>query len=392
MAIQLLACALACYTAPWQRGEMDHPQTGQLVQEDIITAEAYYFAAKKRIGLLGWTLIDIQCLFFASVYEKIKLNPLQAWFYIQQASSRLQAHLKRRAGASSSLVESGMVTSDQHLEQHAFWSVYKAEQELLPELPFQSSGIEELTRADSMFPTPPASRATMARAMESADERAISEERSWAFYLAEISIRRTINDTILTLYRKGAQYWLTHTRSLLKQCEDCETQIQLWYSHLPPSIRFETAGQPDNELSFFLQGRFYQWRAYVLTPLLYCVLHNRDHQTMSPDVLTYAQEAVEVCANSILHNNNCHRHGGTWFVCRGSFSSALLILGVVLKANPELAPPAGWDALVIIAINTLQRWESQSGEVRRLRKSLEQLAFAICDAVGIPPIDLANPQ
>jgi len=65
------------------------------VTEDAVSAQAYYFAAKQRIGLLGWSLVDIHCLFFASVYEKYALNPLQAWFYIQQASTRLQAHLKR---------------------------------------------------------------------------------------------------------------------------------------------------------------------------------------------------------------------------------------------------------------------------------------------------------
>jgi hypothetical protein len=61
--------------------------------EAKVTAESYYLAAKKRIGLLGTSVPDVQCFFLASVYEKYALRPLQAWFCIQQASTRLQAHL-----------------------------------------------------------------------------------------------------------------------------------------------------------------------------------------------------------------------------------------------------------------------------------------------------------
>lgn len=59
-------------------------------------AETYYLAASKRVGPLGPSILDIQCLFLAFVYEKCRLRPLRACFYIQQASTRLQAHHLRR--------------------------------------------------------------------------------------------------------------------------------------------------------------------------------------------------------------------------------------------------------------------------------------------------------
>ncbi|KAH7064205.1 hypothetical protein BKA63DRAFT_180642 [Paraphoma chrysanthemicola] len=388
----LLACALACYTAPWQRPTLHRPHAEQLINDDIATAEAYYFAAKKRFGLLGWSLIDIQCLFFASVYEKYTLNPLQAWFYIQQASSRLQAHLKRHSKPYSDMTTPRWNTDPQELEQRAFWSIYKAEHELLPELPLRSSGIDELTRADSMFPTPPVVPVLMAQATSSGIDQQVREERSWAFYLAEISIRRTISDTIFTLYRKGTQYWSIHIRSVLQQCRDCEEQIQMWYSHLPLSIQFDKPDPPDNELSFFLQGRFYQWRAYVFTPLLYYAVHHPAQQSIPPEVLAFSREAVSIYAARILHNDNHHRHGGTWFTCRGTFASALLILGVVHRSNPNLLPPVDWESLVIVAISTLKRWESQSGDIRRLRETLEKLSLAISSKLSLPTIGLTNAQ
>lgn len=89
--------------------------------EGCAEAHAYYTSARKRLGLLGSSIEDMQCLFFASVYEKFCLRPLQAWLYIQQTSSRLQIHLLKRnrqppASASSLL-----------LEQRIFWSCFRSE-------------------------------------------------------------------------------------------------------------------------------------------------------------------------------------------------------------------------------------------------------------------------
>lgn len=385
--LQLVACALACYTEPWQRADSTYAQAEHMKSEDAVAADMFYLAARKRFGLLGWSLIDIQCLFFASVYEKYALNTLQAWFCIQQASSRLQAQLKRKVNHGDSSHDRGSVIEPGHLLQRVFWSVYKAEYELLPELPFRSSGIEVFTRADSMFPSPPAFDAVNRGASSDGEDFGL-EERSWAFYLAEISIRRTMSDTIITLYRKGEHYWLTHIQSLVLQCEECETQIQLWYSHLPSSVRFEVGSHPDNELSFFLQGRFYQWRSYVLRPLLFYVLHRAPEQILTTQIIACAQELLAVCADSIIHYTRHHRHGGTWFTCRGSFSSALLILGVVLKADPNLPPPSNWAPLMEMSVSTLKKWEAQSNDIKKLRVTLERLYAEVCREVGRPAVTL----
>lgn len=89
-------------------------------------------AAKKRIGLLGSSLIDIQCLFLASIYEKYAFRPLQSWYYLQQAANRLQARHWRKVFTLQT-PSSGRTNrpSAYHLSQRLLWSCYKAEKLVL---------------------------------------------------------------------------------------------------------------------------------------------------------------------------------------------------------------------------------------------------------------------
>lgn len=218
--------------------------------EDCGVADAYYLAASKRIGLLGPSILDIQCLFLASMYEKCRLRPLRACFYIQQASTRLQAHLLRR-GRRPWRAASGREEPTQPLEQRVFWSCFKAEKyrphprkaltrqiiltsssEILPTLGLRLSGLEDFTYPDS-FPAPPSTLSSARPAAGdyyawspmSDDQQRVEEERSWLYYLAEISLRRTIKDTMAVLYRKGETYWLQNEQLLVRQYDEFEKEI-----------------------------------------------------------------------------------------------------------------------------------------------------------------------
>lgn len=312
------------------------------------------------------------------MYEKYALDPLQAWFFIQQASTRLQARLIRQYNVPEYTDCETNHLSQEDRMQRLFWSIYKAEHELLVELPFRSSGIEKFSRADSMFPSPPMFEQNNNQASLVPETQTQSHERSWAFYLAEISIRRTLSDTICTLYRKGERYWLTHVSSLIRQCEECKDQIQLWYSYLPDTLRFDHDMLPDNELAFFMQGRFQSWQCYIYQPLLYYVLHRPDAQDLTQQIIACTDELMSVCADGIVHYSRHHRHGGTWFTCRGSFSYALLMLGVVLKADANVPPHSDWRQLVLIALSILRKWEEESSDIQRLRTTLERLYSEVC--------------
>lgn len=103
---------------------------------DDEAAEAYYEAALRRFGCLGTSIVDIQCFYYASLYERFAFRPLQAWMYLQQAATRLRVHHMERHGGEKRprmggqddyRVEPGLSTISHHFEQMAYWSIHKAE-------------------------------------------------------------------------------------------------------------------------------------------------------------------------------------------------------------------------------------------------------------------------
>ena len=54
------------------------------------TAELYYTASRKRIGLLKNTLLATECYFMAGVYEMYSLRPLQAAISFNRACVTFQ--------------------------------------------------------------------------------------------------------------------------------------------------------------------------------------------------------------------------------------------------------------------------------------------------------------
>lgn len=152
------------------------------------------------------------------------------------------------------------------------------------------------------------------------------------------------------------------------------------YSHLPPSLKFD-AKHPSNELSFYLQGRFRDWRECIARPLLFYYLHHPTDSPPTPQVISTAREEVSLCTEIILQGAYHHRHGGTWFICRASFRSALIILAVLIK-NGEVQPPPNWWDLVKLSIATLDRWSVGSPDLSRMSDVLERLLVVVSGRCG----------
>ncbi|KAJ0305476.1 hypothetical protein COL516b_005170 [Colletotrichum fioriniae] len=219
----------------------------------------------------------------------------------------------------------------------------------------------------------------------------LEEERSWLYYLAEISLRRTIKSTMSVLYRKGEAYWLRNEDLLVRQYDEFETEISQLHSHLPPLIQFTEHDYPDNELAFYLQGRFQGWRESTLRPLLYCAIHgthsrgqhgqSQQHPT-NPRVIHLAQRAVDTCAAMIVKTAHHHRHGGSWFVARRAFSCAVMVLAVVAAENRPVDPPSNWNSLVRLALRVLGRWGREAHDLERMRETLQRLFHRVQQKVG----------
>ncbi|KIW42860.1 uncharacterized protein PV06_06368 [Exophiala oligosperma] len=377
-------------------------------------AEAFAQAAKKRLGLLGMSMIDIQCLFFMSIYEKLRIRPLQSWFCLQQACSRLKSHLMSRSGFSSSM---DAEKREQHqIEQRVFWSCVRSETELLPDLCLPSSGLDAFQYPE--FPSPPSATNNehFEECSESSDSGYVppnSQAQSWLFFLAEISLRRTINAHLRLLYGRSESYWLSHLPLLLRHHAQCEEQISLWYSHLPSKLQFSDSAPQPQSLSYYLESRFQDWREHILRPLLYCALHhsrqkNWPHQfhpvaagepspststvsmsmqtavlsptgtgnlnsnaTLYPQVLHLAQMHIDLCASLIPHSFEHGRYGGVWQLCRRTFICGMALLASVI--SEDLQSPNDWVDLCRTAIRYLTHWGAEARSVEAMRLVLEKL-------------------
>lgn len=123
-----MACALACCTSIFiPLGEfpanLDRMPTPPQSGASIELAEAYFQAAKQRLGSLHTSLTDIQCFLLAGSYHRHLMRPLQAWFCLQQASCRLEVRLRT--------MRRGQWVADvnyNNLESRLYWSCIQAAQ------------------------------------------------------------------------------------------------------------------------------------------------------------------------------------------------------------------------------------------------------------------------
>lgn len=106
--------------------------------------------------------------------------------------------------------------------------------ELRCEIPLPASGVTQFGYPD-LFPSPPTeASAPIAEDEQDADESRLQqniqpeEERSWLYYLAEISFRRLMDRAIAVLGCDGEQGWITNVRANLRHCEVFEDEISIW--------------------------------------------------------------------------------------------------------------------------------------------------------------------
>lgn len=113
---QLLACALGILSQPFRRTTVSQPREPTA---DRALADAYYAAARKRIGLLDPSSLPyLQARFLSGVYEMYTLRPLDAWHSFHSACSAMQLYLQKRAPGNDEIRD---------LEQRVYWSCLKSE-------------------------------------------------------------------------------------------------------------------------------------------------------------------------------------------------------------------------------------------------------------------------
>uniref|UniRef100_A0A0B7JT75 Xylanolytic transcriptional activator regulatory domain-containing protein n=1 Tax=Bionectria ochroleuca TaxID=29856 RepID=A0A0B7JT75_BIOOC len=383
--IVLLACALAAYTKPWPKpNDFPIPPSDEQFQtqtvEDLGKAKAYYLAAQKRFGLLGRSIQDIQCLFFAHIFEKSMLRPLEAWFYLQQAATRLEA-LLLRGGERAWPSFQGPPPKDYHLEQRLFWSCFRSESELFLELGLQPSGLDSFSYPEAFPRLPdelssPTTNNSTPPSEFPYDQQHINE-MGWSYYLAEISARRMIDETLHLWYRKGETYWMKNPTHLIEQYHECQLQVSSWHEHLPPAVQFHDDENPVTQFASALQGRAQIWREYILRPIVYYALHHDRDMSVPSEIRDLSNKAIDLCAR-MVHRFLFHtRHGGSWFVVRNCFAYSTIIIAAAL--NPDrIDVPSEWRSLIQTTIRTLKHWGEGAGDVAQMAGTLEFMYYQAC--------------
>ena len=143
-------------------------------------------------------------------------------------------------------------------------------------------------------------------------------------------------------------------------------------------MRYDPASQPNNEMAYYLEGRFEEWNECILRPLVYYCLHYPSTKPPTPSIAALAQRGVTLCVNCIMRYTRHDRHGNTWVVLRRIFRCALIILATVIADGP-LRPPENWRELTNISIATLSRWSTGVRDLQRMRRVLERVFHAVCD-------------
>lgn len=82
-----------------------------------------------------------------------------------------------------------------------------------------------------MFPSPPTeltSPSVYDRGDILEDDIVPEEEKSWFYYLAEISYRRMMNRAMAVMARSGEQSWSDNICEAMEHCKEFNEQIDLW--------------------------------------------------------------------------------------------------------------------------------------------------------------------
>lgn len=160
-----------------------------------------------------------------------------------------------------------------------------------------------------------------------------------------------------------------------------------------------SASTVNQDLEFFLRGRYLIALERIYRPMLYLAIHYQSlpswvHSTpqISASVFSQAQRAIDNCAELIPNFWYHFRHEWIWNIMRCTFAAAIQILAAVLSnvvtsrhPNPggwTLQPPRNWAALVRLSIRILRHWEAESVDLELMRSTLERMFQGTCRLAG----------
>jgi hypothetical protein len=358
----LIACALAYLAVPFELTIPEKHSSSLSDAREYATAETYYTAARKRIGLLGNSVPATQCYFLIGVYEMYSLRPLRAWLSFNHACTTFQTCLHTRS-------RRVIGRSAKRLEQRLYWSCLKSECEMREEVDLPPTGLAKVDYPD-VFPSPPGGTpepedSSPAMVWESSDP---AFQQSWYYYLSEIASRRIGNRIIHALHSMQPHEWaMVPCRRLLRIAEELDTQVRQWSENIPKSFAIGDDSSSD-ELTFMLRARFMDFQERIWRPFLYIQIHTDPPAEDRATIKVCAEKCVEPIQQYLKHSTVKHRHHGSWYGARQVFTKSLILLAAVQRGNVEIS--SDWARLIEMSLNLLEYWEEEAPDLRVARLAL----------------------
>ncbi|KAJ5359774.1 Transcription factor [Penicillium concentricum] len=301
------------------------------------------------------SLVLPQALVLASVYFAYIVRPLQSWRLIYSATTIIQFKL---SGIDSQQKEPWWRESLIRL----FWSCFLIECDRLAELELPRSGLQQLTDEISL------PECTNLGMMQS------------TCYLAEISIRRLLNRVHNSLYpskKHGLtlssttlttpeEFSMDDISSMSAVCDELRSQLELWHSSIPDSIRpklnIEASMQESDDRQAILRIRYFAARHIIYRPfVLFIVTH--DFTCISHDIVEKAGICIESCRCYVHSTTRILKHPSqyTWTFSLSSLGAIVIL--TLASLNPALQHlVADIDALQSLALNNIRPWAFSSLE------------------------------
>lgn len=221
-------------------------------------------------------------------------------------------------------------------------------------------------------------------------------ERSWYWFLSEISWRRMMSNAAQALYSEhhAEDWWIENVDVLMRNFDECEKQRVASIESLPEHIKAEMR-DPNRrfvrEATTLMTARLDMWFFVISNPLVYFVLHSPAGYVIPRAALDVARRCLAVGGGYIRDVWFHQRHGGSWPMGRRMFSICLTILACAAAAGgaPEqqrgIRPPEDWVVLCLMSHNSLARWARESEERWRMCVLLRRMTTDVCARLGMPP-------
>lgn len=218
-----------------------------------------------------------------------------------------------------------------------------------------------------------------------------TRERSWYYYLTEITLRKLEIQAHRSFARLEDEEWPENAHELedlftcvMNGIDEFEEQLTGIWRSLHESMHFElhsTVPCPD-ELREYLRIKM-TWIQHDLCRIpLNLLLHNAEFATfphLHQRMVVMANRALSLSVWMMNVGLNTHRNHGTWLGFRLCVRSALEVVAARKSANGYLVIPSDFESTARTMVQGLRYWEDEYPDVRRYLSILASLDDAFIE-------------